>query len=177
MSKPLTKTELERTADIARAAAGIYEMAFQHAKVDYLAPRKGTLMHHLWMSKKLTLQQQRAWAHFTTDLWEANGHSGPIVGSYGESTGSRNGGDFKVPRAFVNHQYRRVEKLFMDLTKPEQVLLRDLMADEVRVNSVLELEQIGFYRSGYRNADQARSNGVAHIHCLLARIAAFYGVS
>ncbi len=177
MSKPLTKTELERTADIARAAAGIYEMAFQHAKVDYLAPRKGTLMHHLWMSKKLTLQQQRAWAHFTSDLHEAHGRSGPIVGGYGESTGSRNGGDFRVPRAFVNPQYRRVEKLFMDLAKPEQILLRDLMADEVRANGILGLEQIGFHRNGYKNQDQARAAGVANIHCLLARIAAFYGVS
>lgn len=165
-------TDLQK--EIQRVAAQIYATGFVAAKIDHFRPRQGTLMFHLWQQRKLTERQQRAWWCFVCDLREASGKSGPIVSSYDEATGSRTPSEFKVPKAFVNHQYRRLEKLVEFLVGPERILLKDLIADEIRANGALELDLIGFHKNGYKNSDQARSAGVATISCLLDRLVAYY---
>ncbi len=161
---------------INRVAIGIYACGFIPARQDQYRPREGTLIRQLWQSKKLTLRAQRGWAHFTADLYAAAGRSGPVCGGYGESSGARNGSDFKVPLAGVNTEYRRLEKLIRSLDRQEAVLLKDLIADELRRNGELKLDLIGFHINGYSGQDQANAAGVANITALLSRIAGFYNL-
>jgi hypothetical protein len=150
------------TDRIASVAIGIYAESFVPQRQDQYAPRRGTLMHQLWTGKRLTLAHQRAWRHFTNDLHNAHGRSGPVSSGYGESTGSRSPSEFRVPRAGVNVEYRRLEKLFGE------------MSDEMRPNGVLKLDLIGFHRLGYKDEAQARAAGAATVVALLGRIADFY---
>lgn len=162
---------------IERAAIAIYTEMFTAQRQEQYKPREGTLMRHLWDSKRLTLQHQRAWRHFTNDLHGAHGRSGPVTSGYGESTSSRSTSEFRAPRSYVNAEYRRVEKLYAQMSAgAERALMADLMHDEVRPNGTLVAENIGFHVTGYRNEDQARAAGVATIIALLGRIADFYSI-
>lgn len=161
---------------INRVAVGIYEKGFVFARQEQYQPRRGTLLHSLWQGKKLTLRLQRAWHHFTDDLYRASGKSGPVAGGYGDSSGGGNPSEFKTPKAYTNAEYRRLDKLVTQLDPEERILLRDLISDELQRKSVLDLEMIGLHRNGYRSADQARAAGVANVCCLLARIATYYNI-
>jgi hypothetical protein len=160
-------------SDLDRVAIGIFEQLFRPAKEYDYQPRKNTLLHELWSSKRLTLKQQRAWHHFTQDLYRAAGKSGPVCGSYGEAVSS-SGDGFKVPTARVNAEYKRIQRLTSTLTKDEQILLMDLVTDDLQNQGVIRLEDIGFAKTGYRSEDQARAAGVATVLYLLQRIASFY---
>lgn len=167
MTSALSKSDLDRVA------IGIFEQLFRPAKEFQYQPRKNTLLHELWNTKRLSLRHQRGWRHFTTDLYNAVGRSGPVCGSYGESVNA-SPDSFKVPTARVNHEYRRVERLTATLTKDEKVLLMDLISDDLQSQGILSLEGIGFATTGYRSEDQARAAGVATVIYLLQRIASFY---
>lgn len=166
-----------RAEDISRAAVGIYETGFVFARQEQFQPRKGTLIYALWQGKKLTLRHQRAWRHFTEDLHNAHGKSGPITSGYSEGGSNRNPGEFKVPTAYVNTEYKRLERLVAKLNKDELTLLRDLIGDELQQKGLLTAELIGFHRNGYRSEDQARAAGVANVCCLLTALANYYDLS
>jgi len=176
VSKPLPKQDLAQVEAIQRVAIGLYETGFVFARKEAYQPRKGTLVFQLWQGKKLSLRHQRGWWHFTTDLYEACGKSGPVVSGYGDVR-STNPQDFKVPKAYVNAQYRRLERLMASLDDNEKILLRDLIYDELQQQKVLTVELIGFHLNGYKNCDQARAAGIATITYLLSRIAGFYSVA
>jgi hypothetical protein len=172
MAEP--STELEER--LGRVAIGIFQHEiFRPAKDYHLQPTKGTLLHKLWSSKRLSERHQRAWRLFTTDLRNAVGKSGRVVSSYGEAIQS-SGDSFKVPTARVNAEYRRVERLSASLTRDEKVLLMDLITDELQQHGELRVEDIGLATTGYRDAEQARAAGVATVVYLLQRIASFYEV-
>lgn len=161
---------------INRVAIGIFEQLFKPAKEYEFQPRKGTLLHELWNTKRLSLRHQRGWFHFTQDLYRAEGKSGPVCGGYGEAVNS-SGDGFKVPTAHVNAQYRRVQRFTSTLTRDEKTLLMDLISDDLQSQGVIRLEDIGFATTGYRSEDQARAAGVATVVYLLQRIASFYEIA
>lgn len=176
MTKHLPKADLDRQEAIGRVAMSLYQSGFVFAKKEQYAPRRGTLMFHLWQGKKLTLRHQRAWFHFTCDLYEAHGRSGPVSGGYGEATSGRNPSDFRVPVAHTNAQYRRLDKLVQSLGTQERILLKDLIYDELQRQGALELDMIGFHLNGFKDESMARAAGVATVTCLLSRIADHYSV-
>jgi hypothetical protein len=160
---------------IEQVALGISADIFRPEREEAFAPRKGTVLHGLWQGKRLTLRHQRAWKHFTIDLYEAHGKSGPVTSSYGEYA-DKPISDFKLPSAYVNAQYKRLERLIAALTGEERILLKDLIVEEVQRPGHLKLELIGFARNGYRDEAQARAAGAATITCLLNRIATHYSL-
>ncbi len=176
MTKPLPKRDLEAQEAINRVARSIYETGFVYARDDRHRPRRGTLMYQLWHGKKLSARHAEGWYHFTCDLHEARGKSGPVTSGYGDSVTSRTPSDFKEPLAFSNAQYRRLERLFSLLDPFERVILRDLMADELQVKGALNLEAMGFCFNAYKNADQARAAAVGKLTYLMDRLAAFYSL-
>lgn len=175
MSKAVNKRDIEQELAIHRVAVGIYADIFRAEREEEYAPRKGTVLFALWQGKRLSLRHQRAWRHFTVDLFQAHGKSGPITSSYGEFADKPTGGG-QIPTAYVNAQYKRLERLISMLTGEERVLLKDLIVEEVQSPGHLRLELIGFSRNGYRDDAQARAAGAATVTCLLNRIASFYSM-
>jgi hypothetical protein len=168
--------DLQRQDDITRAAIGIFEQIFAPARQHEFAPRKGTLMHKLWQCNRLTLRQQRAWHHFTLDLYSAVGKSGPVVSAYSEAVSKSDAGEFRAPTAKVNAQYTRMERLVKTLIRQERILLMDLIADDLQNTGALSAGDIGFALCGYRDRAQASAAGTATIGCLLSKIGDFYSV-
>jgi hypothetical protein len=175
MTKSVNKRDVEQELALHRVAIGIYAQIFVPVRSEEFQPRKGTLMHDLWQGKRLTLRHQRAWQHFTVDLYNASGKSGPVVSSYGDG-GSAPKTDFKLPTARVNAEYRRLERLGSTLIREESILLRDLISDEVQCPGFIKLEVLGFATNGYKDDAQARAAGAARVTCLLEKIASFYSI-
>jgi hypothetical protein len=154
-------------------AAGIYQIAFRgEANSDFM-PKAGTQVHRCWKMTKLSERQQIAWQEFIDDVNLAEGISGKVTGGYGEYT-DRGSDGFKVPRATINAQYKRLERLRGYLTRHELALLSELLQDHLNGKSSLQLETIGLVRSGYNDKDAARVAGIVHIQCLLDRLSSFY---
>jgi hypothetical protein len=127
--------------------------------------------------KKLDERQQIAWQMFLDDVMLAHGKSGGVSSSYGEYHDKGHGDDFKVPTAYANVYYRRIEQLIgQHLSRSERALLVDLLQDTLRGNGSLQIETIGLVRSGYQEKVSARAAGVVHVQCLLDRMASFYGI-
>lgn len=176
-SKPVTKKDVAQELAIHSVAVGIYQKLFSPEKDDRYKPRQGTIIYTMWVHKKLTLKHQQAWCHFVEDLNSAEGRSGPIVSSYRESSGGSGGSNvLRIPTATTNASYRRLERLFEQLTREEKILLRDLIFEEVQAKGQLKQELIGFVCNGFKSEDQARASGATRITCLLERLGAFYGV-
>lgn len=164
-----------QTEDISRVAIAVYDLEFRGIKALDYKPREGTVMWNIWKSEKLELRQQKAWASFVKDLHEAAGESGKVTGSYEQAvqvSGNRQW------RASTNREYDRVTKLcdeYLDRRK-ERPLLVSLIFDEIQSSGVLELERIGFHFNGFKDKAMARAAGIAHISCLMNRLAFYYGI-
>lgn len=138
-------------------------------------PRKGTQLHRVWAANKLNIRQQMAWREFRRDCAAAEGKSGGVCGAYGEYVEKGNDADFKVPTAYVNAAYKRVEHILMDyLDRHDRALLADLVQDDMNSSKKLTLEIIGVIRSGYKNENDARIAGIVNIQTLLSRLASYY---
>lgn len=162
---------------IEMVASGIYLIAFKGQANEDFAPRNGTQVHRVWKMCKLDDRQQIAWQQFCDDVALAHGKSGAVTSAYGESTDKGDGSDFRVPKAYTNTYYRRVERLLTEfLSRKERALLYELLQDTLKGTSSLQVETIGVLRSGYQDKASARAAGVAHVQGLLDRLADYYGV-
>jgi hypothetical protein len=158
-------------------ASGISQIVFKGQVNEDFRPREGTQVHRVWKMTKLDERQQIAWQQFCDDVNLAHGKSGSVCSAYGEATDRGDGSDFRIPTAFSNTYYRRIERLLTQfLDRKERALLYELLQDTLKANSSLSLEAIGLLRSGYSDKVSARAAGVTHIQCLLDRLAAYYGV-
>jgi hypothetical protein len=158
-------------------AIGIYQIQFRGEAHEDFEPKNGTQVHRVWRMKKLEIRQQIAWQIFLDDVNLAHGKSGGVSSSYGEYHDKGNGDEFKVPTAYANVYYRRVEQLLMQhLSRSERALVADLLQDTLKADSSLQIETIGLVRSGYQEKVSARASGVTRVQMLLDRMADFYGV-
>jgi hypothetical protein len=158
-------------------ATGIYQIAFRGVALVDFQPKQGTQVHRVWKMQKLDDRQQIAWQQFIDDVMLAHGKSGNVTSGYGEFSDKGNGNEFKVPTAYTNTYYRRLERLLKGfLSRRERALILELLQDHLQANSSLQIETIGLVRSGYGDKASARSSGVTHIQNLLDRVADFYGV-
>lgn len=158
-------------------ASGIYQIAFKGVKNPDFAPKNGTQVHRCFKMEKLSERQQIGWREFSDDVALAFGKSGGVVSAYGETTNRGDGSDFRAPKTFTNPAYRRIERLLRDfLNRRERALLYELLQDELKGNSSLQLETIGLLRSGYADKVSARAAGVVHCQLLLERLADYYQV-
>lgn len=173
MSRPISKQEL--TQAINRVAASIFDSHFVSAKQQAYQPRKGTVMFRLWQGKRLSLRHQQAWYLFTRDLYAAAGKSGPVVGGYSEGGSGRNPSEHKIPTAYANAELKRLDAIWDKLMDDDKSLLRDLVANELRNDNKLDVELIGWIKSGYKDEGQAYAAGAAHVTSLLERLAGMYG--
>ena len=156
--------------------SGIMQVAFKGQALTDWEPRAGTQMHRIWKMNKLDERQQIAWRTLLDDFDTAQGCSGKVTGSYGDYTDKGSSGELKIPTAYVNAQYKRLEALQCFLDRSERALLSELVQDTYHGKSSLQLEQIGVIRSGYGEKDAARVAGVVHVQTLLTRVASFYGI-
>lgn len=157
-------------------AIGIYQIQFRGEANDDFRPKNGTQVHRVWKMQKLDERQQIAWQLFLDDVLLAHGKSGAVCSSYGDyhDNGS---GDIKVPTAYTNKYYDRLEHLLTRyLLRSERALLVDLLQDTLKSNSSLQLESIGLIRSGYQDKVSARAAGVVHVQNLLDRLASYYSI-
>lgn len=161
---------------IALTARGIMQVAFKGAALADWEPKAETQIHRAWKSQKLDERQQIAWRTFLDDIMTAEGISGKVGGSYGEYTDRGNDNSFKVPKAYINAQFKRLERLWSFLDRSERALLAELLQDTFQGKSSLKLETIGIVRSGYIDKESSRIAGVVHVQTLLSRLATFYSV-
>lgn len=161
---------------IALTARGIMQLAFRGVAMPEWQPKSGTQVARVWEAEKLDERQQIAWRTFLDDVMTAEGISGKVAGSYGEYTDKSGGNGFKIPRAHVNAQFKRLEGLWTFLDRSERALLSELLQDTFHGKSSLKLETIGIVRSGYQAKEASRVAGVVHIQCLLSRLGTFYGI-
>lgn len=157
-------------------ASALMEIAFKGVADSNFEPKPDTQVHRVWKMKRLDDRQQIAWTYLLDDLALAKGKSGKSGSDYGERIHSGGSGDFKVPVAYTNAQYKRLEALRVFLERRERSLLHQLLEDHYKATGSLRLEEIGIIRSGYKDAEASRVAGVVHIQLLLSRIATFYGV-
>lgn len=165
-----------RQDDITRVAIAMLQTHFVAAKKEAFRPRAGTLMHKLWTERRLTERQQVAWHNFTEDLHGWRGKSGSVTSNYGESVGGGEPSDLKIPTAFSDFRRRRLDALVNFLSPFERSMLTDLIADELEVKGLLDLEVLGLYFNGYKSGDMARATAVGKITYFLDRLSAFYNV-
>lgn len=167
--------ELKVEERIDTLAMSLLKVVHRGEKETAFEPRKGTQLHRVWASNKLDMRQQRAWRQFRRDCDAAEGKSGGVCGSYGEFIDKGDDGDFRVPTAFVNAAYKRVEHILMSyLDRHDRALLADLVQDDMNSSKKLTLEIIGVIRSGYKNENDARIAGIVNIQTLLSRLASYY---
>jgi hypothetical protein len=157
-------------------ASSISQLPFYGQAIDDFKPKGGTQTERLWKMHKLTERQQIAWQYFCDDMNMAEGKSGGVVSPYGDYVEKSDDSDFKVPVAYMNAPRRRLERLLAGetLSRRERALLSDLAQDFLRGTSGLTLENIGFFKSGYKDKVSARAAGVAHVQNLMDRLADFY---
>ena len=156
-------------------AISLLKVVHRGEKETAFEPRKGTQLHRVWLAGKLDIRQQRAWSAFRRDCDAAEGKSGAVCSSYGEYHDKGQGDEFKVPTAYTNEAYRRVEYILMRyLDRQDRALLADLVQDDMSANKSLTLEIIGVIRSGYKNEKDARIAGIVNIQNLLSRLASYY---
>ena len=157
-------------------AVGIYQVVFRGEANQDFKPKNGTQMHRVWKMQKLDERQQITWQLFLDDVRLARGKSGRVCSSYEGYHDNGKGDEFKVPTAYTNVHYDRLEELAKYLSRAERELLADLLQDTLKSNSSLQLEAIGLIRSGYQDKVSARAAGVVHVQNLLDRLARYYGV-
>jgi hypothetical protein len=157
------------------SAIGVYQLVFRGEQERAFEPRKGTQIYRVYRMNRLDLRQQRSWKKFRDDFDRAQGKSGSVTSSYGEF---QDGGDNseRVPVAYTNGAYERIKDIFQRyLGRRERALLYDLLQDDLRSGTELQLEFIGLIRSGYSGEDEARVAGVVHVQTLLDKLGDFYG--
>lgn len=159
-------------------ASGILQLAFKGVANRDFEPKVNTQVHRTWKMAKLDERQQIAWQSFCDDVRLAYGKSGSVCGSYGDQIDNGSGDGMKIPKAFTNTYYRRIEKLLTEfLDRHERALLYALLQDDLRGDASFDLETIGIVRSGYsKDKVSARAAGVVHVQTLLSRLARYYGV-
>lgn len=168
-------SELKTDERIDSLAMSLFQVVHRGEKETAFEPRKGTQLWRVWDNNKLDIRQQRAWRQFRRDCDAAEGKSGGVCGSYGEFIDTGDDGDFRVPIAFVNAAYKRVEHILMSyLDRHDRALLADLVQDDMNSSKKLTLEIIGVIRSGYKNENDARIAGIVNIQTLLSRLASYY---
>ncbi len=171
--KDFSALKIEKRIEL--SAIGIYQIVFRGEADRTWEPRKGTQIHRVWKMQKLDVRQQRAWKRFRDEVDAARGKSGGVTSPYGEQIGDGDPSE-RMPTAYTNEQYRRVEYIFKRyLGRRERALLGDLLQDDLKSGTELQLEFIGLIRSGYANADDARTSGVTHVQNLLDRLADLFG--
>jgi hypothetical protein len=175
MQKAVNKRDIEKEAASRRIAVEVYNTLFVAERELEYQPRRGTVMFQLWQHKRLSLRHQRAWHHFALDLRGASGRSGPVCSGYSEAS-DKPSGSGKIPTAFVNAEYRRIERLIAMLCTAERLLLKDLIIEEIQAPGHLKLELLGFAGNGFKDDAMARASGATRITCLLDRIAAHYSL-
>lgn len=164
-------------ARIELVASGIYAITFKGVANGDFEPRSGTQVHRCFKMLKLDERQQIAWRYFLDDVSLSHGKSGGVVSAYGDQVSISDAGDFKAPTAFSNVYYRRVERLLTEfLSRRERALLYELLQDELKGGSSLQLETIGLIMSGYNDKVSARAAGVVHTQNILNRLADYYQV-
>lgn len=164
-------------ARIALVAVGISQIGFKGVANDDFRPAAGTQVERQWKMKKLDERQQVAWQTFVDDVKLSHGKSGTMSIAYRECIDTATGDTFREPVAYVNSYQRRLERLLLQyLDRKECALIVELLQDTLRANGSLQIETIGFVRSGYGDKVSARAAGVAHVQCLLDRLATFYGI-
>jgi len=172
-------SELKVVERIQLSALGIYQVMHVGKADEIYKPRQGTQVFRVWKMGKLSARQQRAWQSFRKDVDEALGASGSVTGGYGEYTDRGSADGFKVPVAYTNVAYQRLDDIYSrHLGRHERALLRDLLWNDLRADDTLQLEIIGFVRSGYsgKDKDSARASGVTHVQNLLDRLADYFGI-
>lgn len=161
---------------IALVATELYVVAFKGEAIASFAPEPKTQVHRVWAMGKLEERHQIAWQTFMDDVRLAKGKSGKVTGSYGDFVNRSDEGDFRIPTAFACNYFRRVERLFISLSRRQRWLLLNLLQDTLKAKCSITLETIGITRSGYKDKDNARTAGVVHLQTLLDAVADFYGI-
>ncbi len=163
---------------ISRAAVGILSEMYRGSKVPQLEPRRGTVVHDCYHAKKLSTRHQRTWDAVYRIFLNAAGSSVPNSG-YGEARGGSGEGAMML-RGSTNAAQQTLDHLRQfHLHTHEWQLLSELVRDQWQVGAhgerLLRLDWLGLSLSGYRDAAQARSAGVASIHRLLDSLAEYLG--
>ena len=166
---------LKRTEEINFAAIQIFQIVFRGEQETAFEPKKGTQLYRVWHMMKLDMRQQLAWHRFRQDCDKAAGKSGPVTASYGDYVDG-DGDHLRVPTAYTNAAYKRVEAVFRTMGRRDRALLWDLLQDDLRAGSPLRLEYIGFIRAGYSEEEKARTAGVVLVQNVLDRLADLYGI-
>lgn len=172
----MTTKLAKRDEEIRTAALRISEVWFVPAKDHRFKPRDGTVMHAAWKSNKLTARHAKAWFLLVTDSDRAFGKSGSVTSRYGESTGARNPGEFRVPVAHENDSLRRLNALSAKLIPEQRRVLELLLEDDLDHGGTLSAEILGKLKIGYNNEDQARASGFTVIACVLDCVADHYQI-
>ncbi len=171
-------SQLKQEQRINLLALRIYQIqsVFQGHRERAFEPRQNTQIHEVWGLEKLSIRQQQGWKMFRQDCDNAEGKSGSVTAAYGEQISDHDGNEFRAPVAYTNEAYRRIHTIFTRfLDRREAALLHDLLQDDLRNGTELKLEYIGLIRSGYTDANEAKTAGVVHIQTLLDRLASYYG--
>ena len=162
---------------IEAVAHSFLQVAFRGEAHPDFEPRSGSQVHRAWRMMKLEMRHQIAWQNFVDDAKISAGRSGSVTSSYGEGIDRGDGSDFRVPKAYTNAAYRRLERLRDFMGRRERQLLYALLQDSLTSTSGLQLELIGCVQSGY-NGDKvsARASGVTRVQSMLERLADFYQI-
>ncbi|HEY6861692.1 MAG TPA: hypothetical protein VI358_18145 [Pseudolabrys sp.] len=151
-------------------------VAFKGEAMPGHAPEAKTQVHRVWAMNKLDERQQIAWQTFMDDVKLARGKSGKVTSSYGDYVNNSSEGEFRIPTAYADSYYRRVERLFLSLGRRQRWLLMSLLQDALKARSSVTLETIGITRSGYKDKEHSRTAGVVQVQTLLDLVADYYGV-
>ena len=171
--KQFSQLRIEKRIEL--SAIGIYQILWRGEAEKAFEPNKGTQIHRVWKMKKLDIRQQHGWKKFRHDCANMSGKSGGVVSPYGEYKDDSCERE-KMPTAYTNEHYERVRDIMMRyLGRRERTLLYDLVQDDLRSGSDLQLEFLGLLRSGYSEEEKARAAGVVHVQNLLDRLADYYG--
>jgi hypothetical protein len=170
--KDFAALKIEKRIEL--SAIGIYQIVFRGEADRTWEPRKGTQIHRVWKMQKLDVRQQRAWKKFRDRVDASRGKSGGVTSPYGEQVGDGDPTD-RMPKAYTNKAYDEVMYIFERyLGRRESALLWDLLQDDLKSGTALQLEFVGLLRSGYVNSDDARTSGVTHVQNLLDRLADYF---